>query len=121
MSSYGSVTHTGIALGMRMETSRTRQSGYLIVRHSLSGKSPNKAFQTDKVAVSHLLQKAQKPRHANFAAEQRRYGGETESYYFVSGLFWIVLTIVRWVCHTGRNGGINFFHAFCGHVRNRPY
>ena len=32
----------------------------------------NKAFQTDKVAVSHLLQKAQKLRHSNFAAEQRR-------------------------------------------------
>jgi hypothetical protein len=34
---------------------------------------PNKTFQTDKVAVSHLLQKAQKLRHNNFAAEQRRY------------------------------------------------
>ena len=33
----------------------------------------NKAFQTDKVAVSHLLQRAQKMRHNNFAAEQRRY------------------------------------------------
>jgi hypothetical protein len=32
----------------------------------------NKAFQTDEVAVSHLLQKAQKLRHNNFAAEQRR-------------------------------------------------
>jgi hypothetical protein len=32
----------------------------------------NKAFQTDKIAVSHLLQKAQKLRHNNFAAEQRR-------------------------------------------------
>jgi hypothetical protein len=30
-------------------------------------------FQTDEVAVSHLLQKAQKLRHDNFAAEQRRY------------------------------------------------
>jgi hypothetical protein len=34
--------------------------------------TPNKAFQTDKVAVSHLLQKAQKLRHNKFAAEQRR-------------------------------------------------
>lgn len=33
----------------------------------------NKAFQRDKVAVSHLLQKAQKLRHNNFAPEQRRY------------------------------------------------
>ena len=33
----------------------------------------NKAFQTDKVVVSHLLQMAQKMRHNNFAAEQRRY------------------------------------------------
>jgi hypothetical protein len=33
----------------------------------------NKAFQADKIAVSHLLQKAQKLRHINFAAEQRRY------------------------------------------------
>jgi hypothetical protein len=32
----------------------------------------NKAFQTDKVALSHLLQTAQKLRHNNFAAEQRR-------------------------------------------------
>jgi hypothetical protein len=32
----------------------------------------NKAFQTDEIAVSHLLQKAQKLRHSNFAAEQRR-------------------------------------------------
>jgi hypothetical protein len=32
----------------------------------------NKAFQTDKVAVSHLLQKAQKLRHGNCAPEQRR-------------------------------------------------
>jgi hypothetical protein len=35
-------------------------------------KTPNKAFQTDEFAVSHLLQKAQKLRHNNFAAEQRR-------------------------------------------------
>jgi uncharacterized protein (TIGR02246 family) len=33
---------------------------------------PNKAFQMDKVIVSHLLQKAQKLRHNNFAAEKRR-------------------------------------------------
>jgi hypothetical protein len=33
----------------------------------------NKAFLRDKVAVSHLLQKAQKLRHNSFAAEQRRY------------------------------------------------
>jgi hypothetical protein len=33
----------------------------------------NKALQTDKVAVSHLLQRAQKVRHNNFAVEQRRY------------------------------------------------
>jgi len=32
----------------------------------------NKAFQTDEIAVSQLLQKAQKLRHDNFAAEQRR-------------------------------------------------
>jgi hypothetical protein len=32
----------------------------------------NKAFQTDEIAVSHLLQKAQKLRYNNFAAEQRR-------------------------------------------------
>lgn len=38
----------------------------------MSGHSPNKAFQTDEVAVSHLLLKAQKLRHNNFAAEQRR-------------------------------------------------
>jgi hypothetical protein len=37
----------------------------------------NKAFQTDKVAVSHLLQKAQKLRHDNFAAKQRRYMPES--------------------------------------------
>lgn len=34
---------------------------------------PNKAFQRDKVAVSHLLQRAQKLCHNNFAPEQRRY------------------------------------------------
>jgi len=39
----------------------------------------NKAFQRDKVAVSHLLQKAQKLRHSNFAPEQRRYGSKTRS------------------------------------------
>jgi hypothetical protein len=33
---------------------------------------PNKGFHTDKVAVPHLLQKAQKLRHKNFAAEQQR-------------------------------------------------
>ena len=33
----------------------------------------NKALQTDEIAVSHLLQTAQKLRHNNFAAEQRRY------------------------------------------------
>jgi len=33
---------------------------------------PNKAFQMEKVTVSHLLQKAQKLRHGNFAVEQRR-------------------------------------------------
>lgn len=32
----------------------------------------NKAFQTDEFAVSNLLQKAQKLRHRNFAAGQRR-------------------------------------------------
>jgi hypothetical protein len=32
----------------------------------------NKAFQTDEFAMSHLLQKAQKLRHGNFAVEQRR-------------------------------------------------
>jgi hypothetical protein len=33
---------------------------------------PNKAFQRDAIGVSHLLQKAQKLRHSNFAREQRR-------------------------------------------------
>ena len=33
---------------------------------------PNKAFQRDATAVSHLLQKAQKLRHGNCAPEQRR-------------------------------------------------
>ena len=32
----------------------------------------NKAFQRDQVAVSHLLQKAQKMRHDNLAPEQGR-------------------------------------------------
>ena len=32
----------------------------------------NKAFERDKVAVSQLLQKAQKLRHSKFAPEQRR-------------------------------------------------
>jgi len=32
----------------------------------------NKAFQADEFAESHLLQRAQKLRHNNFAAEQRR-------------------------------------------------
>ena len=32
----------------------------------------NKAFHTDEMAVSHLLQKAQKLRHGNFAGEQDR-------------------------------------------------
>ena len=35
-------------------------------------KSPNKVLQTDKIIVSCLLQKAQKPRHHAFAAEERR-------------------------------------------------
>jgi hypothetical protein len=35
--------------------------------------APNKAFQGDAIAVSHLLQKAQKLRHGNSAPEQRRY------------------------------------------------
>lgn len=34
--------------------------------------APNKAFQTDEFAVSHLLQRVQKLRHNKFAAEQRR-------------------------------------------------
>ena len=34
---------------------------------------PNKVLQTDKIIVSCLLQKAQKPRHYAFAAEERRY------------------------------------------------
>lgn len=33
----------------------------------------NKAFQRDAIAVSHLLQRAQKLRHGNCAPEQRRY------------------------------------------------
>jgi hypothetical protein len=41
--------------------------------NSVVVKSANKAFQRDEVAVSHLLQKAQKLRHSNFAPEQRRY------------------------------------------------
>ena len=44
----------------------------LNVERNLSLVTPNKALQTDKVAVSHLLQNAQKLRHSNFAAEQRR-------------------------------------------------
>jgi len=32
----------------------------------------NKAFQRDVIAVSHLLQKAQKLRHGDSAPEQRR-------------------------------------------------
>lgn len=35
--------------------------------------APNKALQTDKIAASHLLQKAQKLRHNNFAVDKRRY------------------------------------------------
>jgi hypothetical protein len=38
----------------------------------LSALPVNKAFHTDKIAVSHLLQKAQKLRHGNFAGEQDR-------------------------------------------------
>lgn len=34
--------------------------------------TPNKAFQTDEIAVSHLLQNTQELRHGNFAVEQRR-------------------------------------------------
>jgi hypothetical protein len=41
----------------------------------------NKAFQTDEIAVSHLLQKAQKLRHNNFAAEQRRSGCRKTSFH----------------------------------------
>jgi hypothetical protein len=41
------------------------------IGHRVSNRA-NKAFQTDKIAVSHLLQKAQKLRHNNFAAEQWR-------------------------------------------------
>jgi len=33
---------------------------------------PNKAFQRDAIAVSHLLQSTQKLRHGNSAPEQRR-------------------------------------------------
>lgn len=36
-------------------------------------KAPNKVLQTDKFIASCLLQKAQKPRHYDFAAEERRY------------------------------------------------
>jgi len=33
---------------------------------------PNKLIHTDKTIVSYLLQKAQKPRHFAFAAEEER-------------------------------------------------
>lgn len=42
-------------------------------RLSCVGPRTNKALQADKVAVSHLLQAAQKLRHNNFATEQRHY------------------------------------------------
>jgi len=35
-------------------------------------KTPNKAFQLDAIAMSHLLQRTQKLRHGNSAPEQRR-------------------------------------------------
>jgi hypothetical protein len=41
-------------------------------RLQIIDQSPNKAFQTDEFVVSHLLQRAQKLRHYNFAVEQRR-------------------------------------------------
>ena len=43
------------------------------MKYSVEISAANKAFQTDEVVVSHLLQKTQKLRHGNFAAEQRRY------------------------------------------------
>ena len=44
-----------------------------LLTHIGNGALPvNKAFHTDKIAVSHLLQKAQKLRHGNFAGEQDR-------------------------------------------------
>lgn len=42
----------------------------------LVGVPPNTAFQRGKLAVSHLLQAAQKLRHDNFAPEQRHYVSE---------------------------------------------
>ena len=39
---------------------------------AMSQHTHNKAFQRDAIAVSHLLQKAQKLRHGNSAPEQRR-------------------------------------------------
>jgi hypothetical protein len=42
------------------------------LRKRASALPVNKAFQRDKFAVSHLLQKAQKLRHGKFAAEQNR-------------------------------------------------
>jgi hypothetical protein len=41
---------------------------------------PNKAFQTDELAMSHLLQKTQKLRHGNFAAEQRRLATQAATF-----------------------------------------
>ena len=42
----------------------------VVFAHQLA--RPNKAFQRDEIAVSHPFQNAQKLRHSNFAAEQRR-------------------------------------------------
>ena len=47
------------------------------IGHRVSNRA-NKAFQTDKAAVSHLLQRAQELRHNNFAPEQRRYAASSD-------------------------------------------
>lgn len=47
----------------------------LIIRPIVS-KAPNKAFQRDAIAVSHLLQNTQKMRHSNSAPEQQRYAAQ---------------------------------------------
>jgi hypothetical protein len=42
------------------------------LRKTASALPVNKALQSDQFAVSRLLQKAQKPRHSNLAAERNR-------------------------------------------------
>ena len=58
----------GIAQKIRDRSLRTRRINLEV--------AANKAFQMDAIAVSHLLQKAQKLRHGNSAPEQRRYAAQ---------------------------------------------